>query len=245
MSKLLLNGCSYAHCWHNVDGLATRLGFDDTVNIGLPGSSNGRIFRSTLEYLTNNNDVGFVVIMLTFWSRFEAPWGSENIPLEGKWVSYASNGITNQIDSSRLDKSEVELKLLDNYITDRFKYDLGFEYFDKLATEIITFAGWLDSIGIPYVMFNPCEHLWSYSNGYYNTDKLKWLRNNPRIIDIENFLANQWMHDNGADISQEERAKFQKARVAVDPRWAHYGVDGYAKLNDFLYNRIVDGRNTL
>lgn len=242
MSKLLLNGCSYAHCWHNVSDLSKQLGYTDTINIGLPGSSNSRIFRSTLEYLTANDDVDFVVIMLTFWSRFEAPWGKDAIPIEGKWVSYASNGITNQIDHSRVDKSNVELKMLDQYITDRFKFDLGFEYFDKLATELITFAGWLDSIDMPYVIFNPCEHLWSYSNSYYNTDKLKWLKNNPQVIDIENWLANQWMYDNGAVISEEERIKFQTAGVPIDTRWAHYGLDGYAKLNDFLYNYITNVR---
>ena len=243
--KLLLNGCSYAHCWHNINDLSSRLGYANAVNIGLPGSSNGRIFRSTLEYLTANNDVGFVVIMLTFWSRFEAPWGKENIPLEGRWVSYASNGITNQIDNSRIDKPEVEIQMLDRYITDRFKFDLGFEYFDKLLTEIITFAGWLDSINMPYIMFNPCEHLFSYCKTYYSTEKLKWLQKNPRIIDVENFLSNQWMYDNGAVITAEEQAKFQKANIPVDPRWAHYGVDGYAKLNDFLYNSIVNGTNTI
>jgi hypothetical protein len=82
LSKLLLNGCSYAHCWHNINELSNRLGYTESINIGLPGSSNGRIFRSTLEYLTAHDDVGFVVIMLTFWSRFEAPWGKESIPLE-------------------------------------------------------------------------------------------------------------------------------------------------------------------
>lgn len=236
----MLNGCSYAHCWHNIHELSNRLGYTETVNIGLPGSSNGRIFRSTLEYLTVNDDVDFVVIMLTFWSRFEAPWANESAPYDGKWVSYASNGITNQIDKTRVNKSDVELKLLDQYITDRFKYDLGFEYFDKLLTELITFTGWLDSINKPYVVFNPCEHLISYTANNYDTKKLQWLRNNPRVIDIENWLSNQWMYDNGAVISDEERAKFQTAGIPVDPRWAHYGLDGYAKLNDFLYNYITN-----
>jgi hypothetical protein len=134
--------------------------------------------------------------------------------------------------------------MLDQYITDRFKYDLGFEYFDKLLTEIITFAGWLDSINMPYIMFNPCEHLFAYCKDYYNADKLKWLKQNPNIIDVETFLANQWMHDNGAVISEEERTKFLRAGVPVDTRWAHYGIDGYAKLNDLLYNNI-NGRHTV
>ena len=76
MSTLFLNGCSYAHAWKNADELSTRLGYDTTVNMGLPGSSNRRIFRTTMEYLTKNT-VDFAVIMLSFFERYESPWGKE------------------------------------------------------------------------------------------------------------------------------------------------------------------------
>lgn len=235
MSTLLLNGCSYAHWWShewfttgNISRLANSLGYDEVVNLATPGSSNSRIFRTTLEYLTSNPDVEFVVIALTFYSRFEAPW-AETRPIEGRWVSYSSNGIKNEsgFESPLYDHPHIK-----RYIADRFRYDLGIEYIDKLLADLIFFTGWLDSQGYKYCVFNTCEHLYSDPHGFFDAKKIRWLAENPRVIDIKEFISNKWMHEHGAICPETEKQ--------LEPLFRHYGNDGYTMLNDFLHEYITE-----
>lgn len=234
MSKLLLNGCSYAHRWAhewyttgNISALAQRLGYDETVSLAVSGSSNARIFRTTLEYLTLNPDVDFVVIALTFYNRFEAPWASPR-PIEGRWVSYSHNGVTNRESDEHLVYERPEIK---RYIDDRYRYDLGVEYIDALLADLIFFTGWLDAQGYKYCIINPCERLYADDKGMFDTAKMRWIRENPKIVDIENFIANKWMHEQGAVCPEDE--------TNLDPMYRHYGNDGFTMLNEFMYNYIT------
>jgi hypothetical protein len=234
MTKLLVNGCSFANSWSNADELGQRLNCSTTVNLGLPGGSNSRSLRTTAEYLTQNTDVSFVIIMLTVWDRQEAPWGKENDPYNKTWVSYAANGITNRM-LSQIDKSEVELKLIDRYIVDKFKYDFDNAYMDKWLMDIITFSAWLDSLKIDYCIFNTCER--RYQN--FEDKKFQLIAKNNKIIDIKNFLSNIYIYDQGATCPQHELDNFKKQKIELDPAFIHWDSEGGKILNDFLYDYIV------
>lgn len=227
MKKLLVNGCSYARRWSTYQDLAKQLGYQESVNIALGGGSNDRTFRTTYEYLTQNSDVDFVILKLTFFDRVEAPWGQANLPYENRWVSYAANGITNQL-VKQMNKSAAEEKLIDRYIADRFRVEFDIDYLEKLMLNLTTFAGWLDSIGINYCIFNTCDI------GLKEYTKIPhWIKRNPRIIDLNEFMSNQYIFDNnGGTIPEGE--------THLDPRHVHYyDRDNGLVLNNFLYEYIT------
>ena len=218
MSKLLINGCSYTTNWSpSCQLLGNKLNFESTVNLSLSGSSNDRIFRSTLEYIFNNS-VDFVILSLTFMDRQEAPWGKDI------WTDYSPMGV---MRPSELLNDE---KLYTKYIQDRYRYDIDMKYTDKLLNNIITFSGWLDHKKIRYVIFSsPGEYFKNADFGFINQNKLIYLNKNPRIIDIENWSANQYIHDNGGTSFEQEGI----------PSGSHYTPDSYPILNNFLYDYII------
>ena len=245
MKQLLINGCSYAVWWKNYHQLSDRLGFESCVNLGMNGSSNDRIFRTTVDYIIKNPQVEFVVLMTTFINRFEAPWARHKDGYEGFWVSYSPQGLTGPNLEKLLMLDDAELRKINKFIEDRYVLDLtrhGYAYNDKFFTNLIQLTGWLQSQNIKYCIFNACEDLIEHSVklGIVNLNNVEYLTRDPRIIDIRTFMSNQYMYEQGAVIRDEERQAFDRINIPVDPRWVHYGEDGYTKLNDFLYNYITD-----
>jgi hypothetical protein len=218
--------------------LGNRLGFDKTVNIGQSGGCNERTFRTTMDYILTNNDVSFVIIMLTFWNRLEAPWAAKPSPGEGKWLSYAANGLTEQL-AGRMDKTEVERNLIDQYIIDRFRYDINEDYIDKLLMDIITLGSWLQSKGIQYCMFNTCDLRIPEFLKMPNF-KYRIVEKNPSIIDLKNFLSNQYIYANGGSIPEVEVKLAEEQNRLLQPELVHYDNHGSAILNNFLYNYISE-----
>lgn len=215
MSKLLVNGCSYTKNWSStLPEFGTKLGFDETVNIGKSGSSNHRIFRSTLNYILNN-PVDFIILSLTFWDRQEAPWGIDG---DNLWIDYSINGVMLESDQLAYPRDSYS-----SYIKSRYKHDIGPAYIDKFISDIIVFSGFLDHLGIRYLIFSaPGEHL------KFDPIKISYLDKNPRIIDLSNWSSNQYMYENGGQ-SQE----------TGNPSYLHYDIKSYKLLNNFLYDYII------
>lgn len=199
--------------------LGTNLGFDETVNLSLAGSSNARIFRSTLEYIIENQNVDFVILALTFWDRVEAPWGKEQI-----WVDYSPNGIMRESDSLKYDGN-----IFKKYITDRFKFDLDINYVDLLLNSIITFSGWLTANNIRHVIFSSPGEYFNWLD-ITSTKKIEYINSNPHIIDIVNWSSNKHIgeHD-GTGYDSESNLPLSGK---------HYSPKSFTILNEFLYNYI-------
>ena len=141
-------------------------------------------------------------------------------------------------------KDEPELHRINKFIDDKFMVDLirnNHAYVDKFFTNLIQLTGWLDSKNIKYCIFNSCESLIRHNLDMNILDKdlFETLAQNKRIIDLKNFISNQYMYEQGAIIRDEERAIFESIGLSVSPEWAHYGKDGYDILNEFLYNYIT------
>ncbi len=65
---ILVNGCSFTSGEESPVAWPSLI--DDTVNIAVPGSSNDRIIRTTVEYV-NNNSVSGVIVAWTSPNRIE------------------------------------------------------------------------------------------------------------------------------------------------------------------------------
>ena len=223
MKELVINGCSYTTEWSGTcKKLGLKMGFNKTTNLSLPGSSNDRIFRSTLEYIFKNK-VDFVILALTFWDRQEAPWAKE-----GTWTDYSPNGIMRPSDVTTTD-------MYNTYIQDRFRYDIDNNYIDKLLNNIITFSGWLDSQNIKYLIFsspggNYIEPGFLF-NHYKNTiEKLDYVRKNPRLIDGADWSSNLYMAENGGVGLERDQH--------LEPMSKHYNADSFNILNEFILDYV-------
>lgn len=234
MKTLLLNGCSYADAYRNVGDLAGKLGFEKTVNLGRTGGSNSRSFRTTLEYISKNQSVDFVILMLTFWGRFEAPW-CEHIPVEGKWISYSPHGTSPlRSDLCPTQRLSHDAPDIESYIKHRISAGGWLsDYLDRVIIDTIMFSGWLDSMKIPYCIFHTTGLTYDidYHQEKFDKEKYQWIKNNPRIIDLD-WSSNQFMHDNGGLGYTEDQS--------LEPRIRHYHPNEHKVLTEFLYDYIID-----
>jgi hypothetical protein len=234
MSSLLINGCSYAYTWGSTlpAELGDKLGFDETVNLGHRGGSNNRTFRTTVEYILENDSVEFVILMLTFWGRDEGAWVIPT-PIEGPWISHGTSlhpcdiGVNNRIMDVPLDwvTKYLELKTL-----------IGFNKThccDVLITDLLCLIGWLKSKNIKYCIFGACDM--DYSQDSLSPIKKRELLTDPRVINIFEWSSNKLLYENGIEcIAQDKKLS--------NPFIRHYNSDGYHILNDFLYNYITDNK---
>jgi len=195
-----------------------------------------------VNFILANPDVDFVIIMLTFVVRFEAPFADRIKEHEGYWVSYQSHGIGPLAQEERMPSyNQARMDRINQYIADKFVVDVSYrlsDYTERLFINLITLAGWLDSKNIRYCIFNTAEdNLQKMIKGdHINQDILNEIRKNKKIIDIDNFMSNQYMLDQGARINERDLVY----NPALIPLWTHFGPDGYEKLNEFLYNYITE-----
>lgn len=237
MKHLLFNGCSYGVWWRDSlqdIKLADSLEANSYTNLSKVGSSNNRIFHSTMEFILKNPNVDFVILSLTFCTRFDAPWADFKDEYDRDWVNYSPQGIFDNELLLMKNKSSVELERIKKYVLDRMVIDSNSSYVDRHLAEIIKFSAWLDSMNINYCIFNSCEDIIKRlsSVNELGIEKLNLIKQNKKIIDIENFMSNQWMYDNGATIPD-----FQSD---IAPHCVHYLADGFELLNNFLYNYIKE-----
>jgi hypothetical protein len=240
MNHLLVNGCSYGYSWTNAHELSERLGYDKCTNLSIPGSSNDRIFRSTVNFLLDNPDVDFVIVMLTFIFRFEAPLADQIQEYEGRFVSFSHSGINPMTQKQRMPSySQTYMDRINQCVMDKFVFDVYGKFTDhseKFLINLMLLTSWLDSKNINYCIFNTAEDDLQH---YIKTQKIDQLilseiRKNKKIIDIDNFMSNQYMLDQGCQINQRDIEEY-----GLPPLYTHFKSDGYKKLNEFLYDYIT------
>jgi hypothetical protein len=235
MKRLLLNGCSYGIDYNfgtEARILGSRLGFDETVNLSQAGGSNERIFRTSVNYILEHQ-VDFVIISLTFYGRTESPW-SLNDPIEGPWISHGGTVDYNWVENVLNRPILLSKHDIDNYLKHKVLTNWTHHYCDKLITDLICFTGWLESKNIKYCIFGACDMQYFLED--INQHKRQTIKSNLCIIDIENWSMNNFLYTNGG--------KPMDSETNIPPLNCHYkhemNIDQYAKLNNFLYNHIIN-----
>lgn len=220
--NLLLNGCSFSANYYLANHLARQLGLQQAVSLAVGGSSNRRIVRTTLEYLQENSDVGFVLLGLSFHRRREGSF----LPT-GEWVQYGTNGLQGHFaPHDAVFKKDIPRAQIEQYVSDVYANDIDNHYIDQLLCDIILLTGYLESKNIPYLIFNFCELRYAeYSSKYY-----EYIRNNKRIVPLDTFVANLFLRDQGAKYAEPEE------RWPVNAR--HYNGDEYIHLNNYFINHL-------
>jgi hypothetical protein len=201
--------------YHYVPQFNQLLGAD-TVNIAKAGSSNRRIIRTTVDYIEHNT-VDFVVLGLTFYDRQEGPFLTEPKQREGNWVSYNVQGFQATFCEVTDFSSKTEHKLVEDYVKSRYRYDINEHYLEQLYLDLRMLAGYLNSKGIGFCIFNTCDK-------------------HHQLIDLGpgfvpfSFIGNEYMVQNGVVCMEADRDLPQNARH-------HYGEDAII-LVKYLVDKI-------
>lgn len=224
-NTLLINGCSFANCWTGTETFQQKLGCDKKINIGKNATSFQRTARSTIEWIAQNGNPKWVIIPITFLHRWELAIAKKDDPLDGTWFPLQGYYFVKEQLSELVGADRVE-GLLTNYysiIPDvRTSWDKGF-------TEIILLASFLEQRNINYLMFDMCndfdkKHLVGY-NGF---EKLKFIENNMRIINLFEFCGNKFMWNT---LSDERKKK-------TDPFGYHHNGMQYSYLENYILNYL-------
>ena len=194
--KLLLNGCSYGAEWKHFPG----------INLSQHGCSFYRCIRTTIEYCATHGNPDAVLIPITFLDRDEYITQVEkDIEIEGPYNKSNTIG---------------EIKKLN--ITFNMLHDSDYASYDKFFLQITMFASWLDQQKISYLMWNQCNLFdRNYIKKCRAINKLKYVENNKRIINLYEFCANSYMYNNGALLNDS---------CTNDPQIAHYSYIDYEKI---------------
>jgi len=155
------------------------------INLSKTGASNSRIFRTTIDYILENDDIDTVILMLTFWDR-------EEIRVDNDYFDYNPNGFRHNSDKLTED--------YEKYIMNRYRYDFDNEQcVINLLGRVLTTSAWLKSKNIKHVIFSaPGGYILP---GEKRKDILKleeacW--SVSEIIDVR-WSANQYLGELGAD----------------------------------------------
>jgi len=206
MKRLLINGCSFAEYWKISQELIAHVNCDSLVNLGKAGTSFQRTCRSTVEWIAQNGPPEFVMIPITFAHRWELAINKDEDDIDGSWVPLQNSNFIS--DSYSIQESSIEeiKKLCDQYykVIPTVK-----TYWDKIFTEIITLAGFLDQNHIRYLMWDMCngfkmEHI----RGYKGFQKIKIINQNKKVIDLWNFCGNSFMRDTMPEHQRAQTPEF-------------------------------------
>ena len=191
LKKLLFNGCSFVWSWQLSDKLIQYVGCDKVVNLGKSGTSFQRTVRSTIEWISQNGNPSFVMIPITYAHRWELALNMDEDEIDGSWLPLQnSNFLSDSYNLTDSSKKEIK-KLCEQYykVIPTVK-----TYWDKLFTEIIILAGFLDQNQIPYLMWDMCNGFnKQHIKGYKGFNKIKLIEENKRIIDLWEFCGNSFM----------------------------------------------------
>jgi len=236
INRLVLNGCSYMENYADGNGhkeLADKFNISNVKSLARAGSSNERIFRTTLDDCYNNEKTLYV-IGLTFVHRYELPILSQSDPWniehhEGDKFQWINN--ENLIDLGQLDSgiTENDVKQFHKLKT---KFDVNSQA-ELVFKSVYYYTSLVDSIlnnGHQVVVFNTAETIFE---SYTNDPKLKYLEKyNKYIIKQFNWYSNEYQLNNGASIIKED------IDVDMPTIYKHIAPGEHKKLNEFLYDHI-------
>jgi hypothetical protein len=227
VSTLLINGCSFARIWKPEDSFVKSLGCDIAVNIGKDGTSLPRTVRSTIEWIAQNGDPTFVLIPITLCTRWELSIARKDDVLDGTWYPMQireylqKDKISTDVDFKRLEElSDLYYASIPNIRT----------YYDRAFTDMIALCGFLDSRKVDYLMFDICNNFTTdHLIGYQGFEKIKFLNQNKKIIDIFNFCGNHFMWESLQDSEKKSN---------TDPYMHHHDLEQYQLLEKYLLSYL-------
>ena len=225
MKTLLINGCSFGLGWKASDDFVQKLGCDSVINISKVATSFQRTCRSTIEWIAQNGAPKFVIVPITFSHRWELAIGEKQDQLDGMWFPMQRKEyVFSTGQKIRDDVSKDKLaELIDLYYG---CIPTSTNYTGKIFTEIVLLSGFLESRNIDYLFFDMCnEFQRKHIAQYKGFDRIKFIEDNKKIIDLFSFCGNRYMHNT---LPNKENVHFN----------THHGPEQYKELEKYLLNYL-------
>ncbi len=231
--NLLLNGCSFSDNYYLVQNLAKQLGYDQAISLSKGGSSNRRIVRTTVEYLETHDDIGFVLLGLTFLRRHESALVDYKKD-QDRWIQYGSHGLQYHYLQETDTYKTHSLAQVEKFVQNLYDYDIDITYADQLITDLIMLSGYLKERQINHLFFNFCEY--RYKDYFDNVSPRyqKIAENNLHIVPLDQFNANLFLRDHGAKYAEPEARWPEYAR--------HYNGEEYIHLNNYFMRYLENNK---
>lgn len=221
----LLNGCSFSANYYIAQNLASQLGYNNFVSLAKGGRSNRQIIRTTLEYI-ENNPVGFVLLGMSMWDRFESAL-LEIEPNIDNWVNTRRQGVhdgSTNADSNFIAKTDCQD--IDRYIGTKFHYEVSMKCIDQLMCDLIMFTSYLEQRNIRYCIYNTCETNYSKYFDTVNNFYQPFIARNKGIVPLDTFISNLFLYEQGATWAEAENIWPNHSK--------HYDGEYYHHLNNYL-----------
>jgi hypothetical protein len=231
--NLIVNGCSYAQGYAEGGGhqhLAGLLGIPNYIGLGIGGSTNNRIIRTTLKYSYQHPEPTLFVIGLTFLSRAELPILDNNDPFEGRWTNPQNQEFSEKWQHNWTKKDtdlffEIKLKSEVYSIFDRL---------DDLQYRVLSMISSLKSRGHGVIVYQQADDLHLPFIDDSNFDEL---RREKSIIEGLKWRAIPWQHDQGVPVMYDGPTHNPYGEPEQHIR--HRKLGEHQKLNQFLVNYIM------
>jgi hypothetical protein len=225
---IFINGDSYSAPTHNgkvySDFLSERLGIP-VVNIGITGSNNDRITRSSIELiekLKTQYQNPLIIIGWSFVRRMEV-WYYGNNPVALKRVPDSEQSRFITLDHLvKLNEATFEQKCLIN--EDLFLHKQLMHFY----TNLYTFAHTLESKNLSYKFFSGADNTDCPINCFPYIDSLalvKWVANNKAIYKLHEFCIKNWAKAHDPD---------------SHPVTGHLSANGHELFANFMLEHMID-----
>jgi len=207
--------------------LAAQLGIQLYHSLAGPGSCNNRIIRTTLRDSFVNTKPTLYVIGLTFLSRYELPVNLDRTELDGKWLSFTTQGSINP-PGAIIDPC-VSKKDLDLYRDIWLRINLASvdEWAEDLQYRLLSMCDSLHSRGHGCIVFNTADSVLDY---VLDQPEFFPLKSRGEIIHGLKWKSIPWQFDQGATWPPEDEHHDRNSR--------HVDVGQHQWLNQYLTNHI-------
>jgi hypothetical protein len=231
IQQLVVNGCSYTESYAGGNGhqdLTQRLGISEpAISLGIGGSANTRILRTTLKHSYSTNLPTLYVLGMTFVSRLEIPIAEPDNEFEGRWVNPQNQEFCSrwqyhwtQIDSDQFVKIKLKSEMYS--ILDRTE-DLMYR-----MRSVITD---LKSRGHRVLMYQQADNLYQ---DLLDDSRLQLFKC-PEIVGGFEWRAVAWQHQQGV-----APTIYSPGHGPVPPDMTHPARGHHQLLNEYLTNYIQE-----
>jgi hypothetical protein len=230
--QLVVNGCSYVEAYASGGGhvhLAELLAIPHAQSLGLGGSTNSRIIRTTLKHSYQQAEPTLYVVGMTFLSRMELPILDQADSFEGRWTNPQ-----NQEFSARWHPhwtaadtdAFYELKLKSEVYS-------TFDRLDDLQYRILSMISNLQTRGHGVVVYQQADDL---HLPYIDDANFDLLRQTPAVVGGYKWRAVPWQHE--LDVPAMYTVPTNNRYGEPDAAIRHRLPGAHHLLNKFLFDHI-------
>ena len=240
ITDLVTNGCSYMATYtegHGHQDLAKRLGLSPG-DIGITGSANSRIIRTTLKHSYQTTKKTLYVLGMTFVSREELPiccydpysFPKEQDIWEGAWTNPQNQHFgRNRWIPQWSDADTKQWKLF------REKYEAG-TMVDRLENLMYQMLSMIDSLtqrGHSCIIYQQADHWW-YSMLPEEFNRIRLLEDHKNIIGDFTWCAVREQHQAGVKyISDEEHVEAElRHRQPGEHKWLNTYLEQHIRQHE-------------